>query len=284
MDNNLWCDIGGLFQRDNSAPDDYMVDGIPHCAVCGEPKQAEIELLDQIILASVSCKCQLDAYARREAESKRRRFDWRMDREIEDGIRDGITSAEYYKHRLTDDDGRNKTISKTCNDYVTRWAAMKENNIGILFYGSVGTGKTYLACAIANELRARGISSYITNLTRVINKLQGYGNDRQAIINRLTRHDLLVIDDLGAERGTEYAAEQVQNVIDARYMTGKPTIITTNLEMTDFDNPPTTTQARIYDRVRGMCPITIKMAGKSRRKDKAHDRRELARKLLGGTT
>jgi DNA replication protein DnaC len=53
--------------------------------------------------------------------------------------------------------------------------------------------------------------------------------EKNAYISDLMRYPLLILDDFGMERQTEYALEQIFNVIDARYRSGKPLIITTNL-------------------------------------------------------
>ena len=69
---------------------------------------------------------------------------------------------------------------------------------------------------------------------------------------------LLVIDDLGAERGTEYAVENVFNVIDRRYRSGKHLIITTNLHISMLTNEQSLDKKRIYDRILELCiPICV---------------------------
>ena len=64
---------------------------------------------------------------------------------------------------------------------------------------------------------------------------------------------LLIIDDFGMERGTEYGLEQVYNVIDSRYRSRKPLIVTTNLTLEELQHPEDTAHARIYDRLLEMC-------------------------------
>lgn len=74
---------------------------------------------------------------------------------------------------------------------------------------------------------------------------------------------LLIIDDLGAERGTEYAVENVFNVIDRRYRSGKPLIITTNLHISMLTNEQSLDKKRIYDRILELCiPIGVNGASK----------------------
>jgi DNA replication protein DnaC len=80
--------------------------------------------------------------------------------------------------------------------------------------------------------------------------------------------DLLVIDDFGVERGTEYSLERAYEVIDTRVRSGKPLIITTNLSVADVINEEAIGRRRIYDRIlEGCVPLTV--TGSSFRKDKA---------------
>ena len=92
------------------------------------------------------------------------------------------------------------------------------------------------------------------------------------------RCSLLIIDDLGAERSTEYAVENVFNVIDRRYRTGKPLIITTNLHIDTMRNETSIDKKRIYDRVFEMC-VPVQMKGTSKRKASADNKIKLLREL-----
>ena len=82
--------------------------------------------------------------------------------------------------------------------------------------------------------------------------------DRNQFIDSLNRYSLLIIDDLGIERNSEFALEQVFNVIDSRYRSKKPLIVTTNLTLTELNNAPDVAHRRIYDRILERCaPIRI---------------------------
>ena len=98
-------------------------------------------------------------------------------------------------------------------------------------------------------------------------------------ISRLCSFPLLILDDFGMERGTEYGLEQVYNVIDSRYRSGKPLIVTTNLTLEELQNPEDTVHARIYDRLMEMCcPVCI--TGENFRKAKAQAKMERLKMLL----
>ena len=100
------------------------------------------------------------------------------------------------------------------------------------------TGKSYLAGCIANALMEKEIPVHMTNFALILNDLCSPAlRGRNEYISRLCRYPLLIIDDFGMERGTDYGLEQVFNVIDSRYRSGKPLIVTTNLTLDDLQNP-----------------------------------------------
>jgi hypothetical protein len=99
---------------------------------------------------------------------------------------------------------------------VRRPQAFKQN-IGLLF-GDVGTDKSFAAGCIANALPDADIPVLMTNFPIILARLCGmFGEDRTDFLDSLGDYDLLIIDDLGAERNTEYALEQMFSVIDSRY-------------------------------------------------------------------
>lgn len=281
--------LAGMVQRSlqNREPEDYVdEDGFLCCGKCHDRKQMDVTLPTgpspgedgKTIRVGRLCKCGQEKAERERQDRERREFETRMERLR----RDGIADPAYLKHTFAQDDRRNPKISDVCRKYVDNWAEMKAQNIGILFYGDVGTGKSFLACAIANALLERLVSVSVTNFPRILNSLQGsFDDERQKRIDRLQHYSLLVIDDLGVERDTSYSVEQVYNVVDTRARSGKPVIITTNLSMKDLENPHSLAYKRIYDRVLEMCPIRLKMVGESRRASNASDRRDAARRILG---
>jgi len=85
-----------------------------------------------------------------------------------------------------------------------------------------------------------------------------FQEDRNGYIDSLNQYSLLIIDDLGMERSTEFALEQVFNVIDTRYRSKKPLIVTTNLTLNELKNPCGLVRSRIYDRILEVCvPLKI---------------------------
>ena len=97
--------------------------------------------------------------------------------------------------------------------YVKNFEEMEEKNIGYLFREGVGTGKSFMPACIANALLDKCYTVKMTNFATIINDLFSC-EDKSAYVDVLVKYDLLIIDDLGAERNTEYAVENVFNVID----------------------------------------------------------------------
>lgn len=225
----------------------------------------------------VACQCQREADEEAERRAVRERFQMDMARRREDGL----SCPDGLRFTFAQDDRQQPKVSDACQRYVECWDEMKANNIGVLFYGSVGTGKSFLASCIGNGLLERQVPVAATNFPRLLNLLQGT-YEKQALLDRLSIYKLLIVDDLGVERDSAYAEEQIFNIIDARSNSELPVIVTTNLTLEEMEHPTTMQYARIYDRVLAMCPIRLKLAGESRRKANASEREQLARKLLLG--
>ena len=125
------------------------------------------------------------------------------------------------------------------------WETMKAENTGYLFWGAVGTGKSFLAGCIANALLEQEIEVRMNNFAEVLNDLSANFSEKNTYIKNLCRVPLLILDDFGMERGTEYGLEQIYAVIDGRYRSGKPLIAMTNLTLQELKNPQDIAHARI---------------------------------------
>ncbi len=168
---------------------------------------------------------------------------------------------------------------ETARFYVESWETMQAENIGYLFWGGVGTGKSYLAACIANALMEQEVPVCMTNFATILNDLAASFEGRNEYISRLCSYPLLILDDFGMERGTEYGLEQVYSVIDSRYRSGKPLIATTNLTLEELQHPQDTPHARIYDRLTSMC-APVRFTGSNFRKETAQEKLERLKQLM----
>ena len=297
--------IQTAFENQPSNETDFIGEnGLLHCGNCHTPKECPfpkgspfwdnwaakrrlaadlVKPLDGVALRGlpIVCACQAQATKKSDEEQKRKDFNMRIERLR----RDGLSDNEYKNWTFANDDQRTPEISQACQSYVENWQQMRTDNIGLLFHGHVGTGKTFYACCIANALLDKCIPVLVTNFPRLIRALHSttFDNNNMEALSRLQRYELLVIDDLGTERSTEYAQELVYSVIDTRYRSGKPLIITTNLSPDEFKAAKAADVAynRIYDRISENSPINIKMVGESRRADKARGKSKKYKNLLG---
>ena len=198
-------------------PEDYTgEDGLLYCGKCRKPKEAYFAPDKAAIFGRdrhpAECDCQRAAREEREAAEKRRRH---LDT-VEELKRRGFTDPTMRDWTFENDNGRNPQAG-IARRYVEHWEDMRADNIGCLFWGGVGTGKSYLAGCIANALMEKEIPVHMTNFALILNDLAASFEGRNEYISRLCRYPLLIIDDFGMERGTDYGLEQVFHVIDTRY-------------------------------------------------------------------
>jgi DNA replication protein DnaC len=260
-------------------------DGMEYCKKCGEPLMLPLhfsgaiaETLGAVRYVPRNCLCMKEMFAledevreqqKRAEEIKRKRLHC-------------LTSEKYRKSTFEKDDGRAPAIRKTCERYVAKRKEMIAGNLGLAFIGSNGGGKTFWASCIANGLIEAGATVLMTTLTKLIQEMNAdYGENRDAILRKIKTVDFLILDDYGAERGTEFSLEQAFEVLDTRYGAEKPLIITANLTEEILKNPPSINYARSYSRVIEMCPALIKVEGE-RRKEIAAEKRKLLADLMRG--
>lgn len=242
---------------------DYInKDGLLVCGKCQTLKQKKMnhELFGGEKIISHSCQCQheKDKKEQKEFEYNQRQM------KVEILKNQAISDQNYFKFTFENDDGKNPKVSNACKKYANNFPEMLAKNNGLIFCGNVGTGKTFMAVCIANAVLNLGYSALVTNIPSLINTLSGNQDDKNYTLKQIAKVDLLVLDDLGVERDTSYAIEKIFEIIDTRYRSGKPLVVTTNLKIKDMKTCDKESYKRIYDRVLEFC-FPIPVLGESRR-------------------
>lgn len=159
---------------------------------------------------------------------------------------------------------------KASIEFVQKFVS-EENPPGLLLVGAVGSGKTLMACSIINTLIAYycthriNFSIEFTTVAHMLEEIReacvsDYSNLWSLKSKRSTYQecDILVLDDLGVEKSSEWTCQQLFEIIDYRYNEHNPIIITTNCIPSELREK---IGDRNYDRLRQMCiltPITSK--------------------------
>ena len=150
---------------------------------------------------------------------------------------------------------------------------------GYFLYGPCGVGKTHRAVAIMRELIIRKSKAYrmadivrgiydarfipvISLLMRIKSSFSTESNESEGdVIDRLTSPELLVLDDIGTEKVSDWTLQTLYAIIDTRSREKKQTIITSNYSLDEISKRMTD---RISSRIRGMCKV-VPMIGQDRR-------------------
>lgn len=259
---------------------DYIGDdGLLYCGKCHTRKQYEFKLGDEVYKVPSMCRCEQDKRRQEEELEKKRKRMERIKQLKKNSLMDEKFKSCNFDTVAVNDDNRRQF--KACQRYAEKFNEMLDKNQGLLLYGDVGTGKTHFACCIGNYVMEHLSTVFATSLIKILQKAKSFRNDddEEAYISKLNYADLLILDDLGAERSTDYALEIVYNVIDSRYRSGKPMIVTTNLTLDEMRDAPDLRYRRIYDRIFEVC-YPLEFVGKSWRMKAAASRFDEMKSLL----
>lgn len=167
-----------------------------------------------------------------------------------------------------------KAAFKLARRFVKGWEKSKAGGYGLLFLGSCGTGKTHLACAIMLELMERYLFVYpryykVSEIFSAVRSTYQTGviTNEEEMLKFFSSIQLLVIDEVGIQKGSEAEKRILFSILDNRVTSNKPTILMSNL------GPKALAELlgdRLYDRVRSKC-VPMLFAGPSMRKPATAD-------------
>ena len=151
-------------------PDDYTDEatGLLVCGKCHTPKQCRVTLFEKERLLPCLCQCEQERQRAQEAARQEQERLARIHRLKANALQDKALFAYTFDR----DDGQNPAM-KYARRYVEHFAEMKERGQGLLLWGGVGTGKTFAAACIAQDLVEQAVPVLMTNFSKILNSLSG---------------------------------------------------------------------------------------------------------------
>lgn len=253
-------------------------DGRLYCSRCHTPRQSRVVLPWNNKERLVNCVCDCMRAAFEEEEELRKRMD-RFSQVAPVRIA-GFPAEEVQKYTFANDDGARPQLSTAMQAYVRNFTQLRKDGKGLLLYGDVGTGKTFAGGCIVNALEEQGYPCLMTSFSRLEKVLFDMRDGKRAFLDKLLLFDLVLFDDLGVERDTEYMTQQVTDILDSFYRAGIPMIITSNYTPKQLTGAEDIRKKRVYDRLLERChPILVD--GESRRKQQGRHDYAGMKQLLG---
>lgn len=242
--------------------DGYIKDGLLYCSTCNHPKQTKINIFGGEKIVYVMCLCE----TRREEEARKNFKAVISGEELNRMLDIALPDPDMRNHTFDNDNGKQPRM-KDAYKYAKDFGMHLERGSGLLIYGECGTGKSYAAEAIANQVIRDGYPTLITRFSIIAEAASKCGyEERSNYYASLNKYPLLVVDDLGVEKETEYMMEVIHRVVDERDRSGKPMIISTNKTIDDIKRPKSDEWARIWSRIMRRC-IPLKFTGPDMRKE-----------------
>lgn len=178
-------------------------------------------------------------------------------------------SGRFKQKRLGDLESK-IALYKECEKYVQRWPEMRQNGFGFYFWGNVGAGKTHTATALANELMEKQMVEVLfLSMPETVSRVKKTFDSPlktidASLFDKMKEVELLVIDDLGVEKLSDWLESEMYQIVDYRWKNQKPMIITSNQSLDDlYKHYKPQIASRIWS-----CCKAIKFADKDRRKVK----------------
>jgi DNA replication protein DnaC/primosomal protein DnaI len=231
------------------------------CPFCGRILEPRGVMLNGRVawVAFEPCGCEGEASAVKEAEA----YELKM-REREEKVK--LMRAGVKKRYL---DARVDT--EEAQRYMERFGS--DDGRGLYIHGNVGTGKTYLASALARMFIEAGYTVVLTTTLAMLEDIQDtYGKEASSLdaVLRFASSDVLILDDLGKESASAWSASMIFQIVNYRYESMRPLIVTSQYDLAGLEKRIARQGEResacaIVSRLRQMCH-EIKLSGNDRRR------------------
>jgi len=223
----------------------HISDVFSYCKHCGKPEQY-VDINQNVTQDDSHSKC------RRIAKFKKLSI-----------ISKFSEGAGFEKANIIND--KEKIFFESYKKYVENFDKCKDKGIGILMLGNAGTGKTFAADCIANELIKNGyavlsftLSGYMNEIKKGFDSSSPANNVEDELLSATSQADLIIIDDVGSEKITEWTSERVFNLFNTIYMNKKSVIVTSNLSGKELSEHLTINGSnKISDRISEMCKMFV---------------------------
>lgn len=186
-------------------------------------------------------ECEAEKQARDNARVVRQAMSDQRLRRVEDALGQAAIPPRFLSKTLSTfrtDTPEQVEALKACREYVANWGQAQQQGRCILLLGKPGTGKTHLAVGIAHEILAMGKTAIYTRVSGICQAVKETYASRERtekqVYQEFAAPDLLVIDEVGRQHGSEAERMMLFEVVNRRYETCKPMVIVSNMDPRAF--------------------------------------------------